>query len=389
MVARLQQIEARVLHLVEQVLAGRRIEDNRVECKSTWPGDHRRAARQIGGLANAAGGDDVLWLVGLDEDGGRVVDPGATEVADWWQRVSRYFAEVAPEVTTLSVPVPGGGVVSVLLFQTVRSPYVVTTNGAGGVDREIPWRAGNATRSAHRSEILRSVVQEAEAPQLDLVSAFVRAEVNGAEGVGLQIGALILTISMAIYVEAAEPVRLPEHRWAFEVVLSDGTVLPFKPTVAGPTKYVGSTGGVFPQAIHEPVGGIAYVPASGLQVTGSDRVSVECQLVVDQVDPRVVALVHRAQRLSVRARLPLALSSRSARLDVALSRARRAGLYRSLGPRDHDQDLRIAESTHDGLPGGDLYGGVAVLPSHLERMGVSNPSELRRLIPRSSDDGDG
>ena len=60
----LQRLEARVLDLVEVVLAGRNAEDDLVEFKADWPTDHRKAARQIAGMATAAGGESILWIFG-------------------------------------------------------------------------------------------------------------------------------------------------------------------------------------------------------------------------------------------------------------------------------------------------------------------------------------
>lgn len=154
---RRQLLESRALDMVEAVLSGRRVEDGRVEMKSEWPADHRWAARQIAGLANAAAGANVVWILGVDEDGGRLVDPGHVEPGEWRARVERCFSELAPEMAILTVPV-SGAVVTVLAFDSSRAPYMANTTGAGGVNFEIPWREGNATRTARRSEILRSLV---------------------------------------------------------------------------------------------------------------------------------------------------------------------------------------------------------------------------------------
>ena len=159
-----QRVEARVLDIVDAVAKGGRIEDDRVEAKREWPTDHRRAARQIAGLANAAAGEPIMWIVGLDEGGHRVCDPGDVEPSNWWNQVSSRFSDVPPDLTLLRVATPHGAVAA-LWMDTGRTPYVVTTDGRGGVDREVPWRRGTTLRSAHRSEILRSVIREAEAPR--------------------------------------------------------------------------------------------------------------------------------------------------------------------------------------------------------------------------------
>ena len=100
---RRQQLEARVLQVVEHVTRGRTVEDNLVELKADWPTDHRKAARQIGGHANAAAGDDILWIIGIDEDAHSVRATTPTEIQHWWGKVERCFSEVAPELEVLSV----------------------------------------------------------------------------------------------------------------------------------------------------------------------------------------------------------------------------------------------------------------------------------------------
>ena len=67
-----EQLEAWVLSFVDHVIAGRRIEDSRVELKADWP-KPKSAARRIAGHANAADSDSILWIIGLAE--GKGVSP--------------------------------------------------------------------------------------------------------------------------------------------------------------------------------------------------------------------------------------------------------------------------------------------------------------------------
>ncbi len=114
-----QHIEGRVLNLVERVLNGARIEDFRVECKGTWP-SAAKAARQIAGHANAARGEPILWIIGLDEDNNRVTGASEVELADWWAQVTAAHDEgITPGLTSLIVPVnPEQSVVA--LYMTSR-----------------------------------------------------------------------------------------------------------------------------------------------------------------------------------------------------------------------------------------------------------------------------
>ncbi len=276
MLVRQQQVEVWVLDIVEAVVGGSRVEDDRVEAKRKWPTDHRKAARQIAGLANAAGGEAALWIVGLDEDGHLVADPGDVEPADWWAQVSKYFSEVAPDLNLLRVPTPHG-TVAALWLETGRSPYVVTTNGHGGVDREVPWRRGTNLRSAHRSEILRAVVGEAEVPQLDAISGWVRALRRPAQGKG-KFGEEAHPVGVEFeywldaYAEVAHPARLPEYRWAAHVTVGGQDIDLTRPSIRGPQMATGSNSFGIPTS--QSVGSIVYVQNSGLHVNGSDSLAL-------------------------------------------------------------------------------------------------------------------
>ena len=61
--------------------------DSRVELKAEWP-DAVDAARRIAGHANAARGDPVLWIIGLDEKRG-AIGAAVNELAKWHPRSRR------------------------------------------------------------------------------------------------------------------------------------------------------------------------------------------------------------------------------------------------------------------------------------------------------------
>jgi hypothetical protein len=341
-----------VLDLVESVVVRRqRIEDDHVDAKADWPTDHRKSARQIAGMANAAGGDRALWLIGLDEDAHRVVAVGSTDPASWWAQVERWFAEVAPEVVVLVIPTPHGGVVA-LEFDTTRAPYVVTTQGQGGVDREVPWRSGTATRSAHRSEMLRALVGEAAAPQIEVIAGDLRCEwidpeVHDAYNETAPYVEVVLTMEM--YVDAPMPARLPQHRWDLAVDIA-GQRVPLEPSMWGPAAPSASTHELWmahrvPQ--HAPTGSITYVQDSGLHVNGSDRVSVRGWRAMPDADGELAAHIKRTRLAKVSLSMPLASSTRAARATAALTRARLRPIEASLG-RD-TIDARVGEFVTAGV----------------------------------------
>jgi hypothetical protein len=61
------EIDAWALRVIDQVVSGKPNEDSRVELKADWPIDYSKAARRIAGHANAARGDPILWLIGVDQ----------------------------------------------------------------------------------------------------------------------------------------------------------------------------------------------------------------------------------------------------------------------------------------------------------------------------------
>lgn len=179
------EIEAWALRVVDAVKAGQHNEDSRVEMKAEWPRDHGKQARRVAGHANAARGDDVLWLVGLDESGG-VTGAQAADTASWWAAVNSFFHEKVPYLTDVVVHVDGLTVVA-LHFDSTEAPYVVRNQvygvqGGGPVEREVPWREGTAVRSAHRSDLVRMLVPRIPPLGLEIMSASVNAEPRQREG---------------------------------------------------------------------------------------------------------------------------------------------------------------------------------------------------------------
>jgi hypothetical protein len=344
---RRQQLEARVLQIVDLVTSGIQVEDNRVEIKADWPDDIRKTARQIAGHANAAGGDEILWIIGLDERRHRLNAATSTEVQGWWSRVERCFSEVTPDLEVLNVPTPHGGSVVALTFETSRSPYLVTTGG-NAPEREVPWRAGNGTRSAKRSEILQSVVGESQVPRLELVRgvAFFNASQGHPDGwrARQEDPAGVIEVveaqgTLRCYLEASQPVTLPEHKWKGSLRCGE-TSADINLKVVGPRAVTGSSpsGG----SRWEDRGVVAYVPSSGLHVHGSDAIVIRFRV---ELDSSLKETLRDCDRVDIHVKFPVALSTRAASLDVRLPRATWMG-------DDHSEPTatQLAEFTHDGQP---------------------------------------
>jgi hypothetical protein len=166
------EIVARCLPILEAAKNGKPAEDTFVELKSALPKDEK-AARGIAGSANAAGGEPVIWLVGIDEKTRQVVGASKEELSAWYPRLKRYFDGPAPTLSLVeNIPVDNNVVVA-MVFGTDEGPYVVNL---GPDTRDTPWREGNRTRSAYRQELLRTLAGPSLLPTVDLTSAAFRSE---------------------------------------------------------------------------------------------------------------------------------------------------------------------------------------------------------------------
>lgn len=172
------QAEAWALQIIDRLQAGQPVEDMRVELKAGWIDPHK-AARRLAGHANAARGDDILWLIGVSDETGKIVGADQTERADWLHAATSSFEDVVPDLLCdLNIPVDGKSVVA-LVFATDRAPYVVKNpsygrRGAGPISLEIPWRQGTAVRSANRQDLLRILLPASKEPEIEALSGELR-----------------------------------------------------------------------------------------------------------------------------------------------------------------------------------------------------------------------
>lgn len=321
----LQRLEARVIEIADAVLAGRPIEDDRVELKTTWPEAAHKTARQMAGHANASGGEPILWVIGLNERGRALGDASDVEPANWWMGTRRWFDDVAPDLRTLAVAVRPGRQVVALQFTTDRAPYLVTTKDGGQVTREVPWREGNSTRTAHRHELLRSVIAEASVPRLELIecelvlSQFLpqntEYEYRDDHGRPLEVGEYQLRCEMHMFLSASAPANLPEYRQELTVHSATAGQIDLGPfDLKGPFRYTGysKTGG----RTREPAGAILVLRRSGLMLEGSGEVSLWARRAIGQEEG---AALRRARRLEARLRLPVDGTSRATTLTSRLA----------------------------------------------------------------------
>lgn len=218
------QIEIRALRVIDRIINSRPAEDDLVECKTKWPDDHRKAARQIAALCNAARGEDSMWLIGLNEGRAEVNPTAVEELANWWPKVERCFGDqISPDLQNLVVPTPDGVVVA-LNFGTRRAPYLVSTNGTNGVDFEVPIRAGNSTRTARRHELILMMSEEVNAPIIELIDSRIRMYMTSEEELAATpnlSGDIDVTFVGSIFVSTNQPITIPYHRMKGRIVFPD------------------------------------------------------------------------------------------------------------------------------------------------------------------------
>ena len=123
------EIENWTLKKIEQLKAGEQIEESRVELKAIWI-NPQEAARKIAGHANAARGEEILWVIGIDENSHKIVGAKKEELAVWWEQVKSEFDGVVPSMTDINVVTNGTTIVS-LLFEKDRAPFVVKNPNYG------------------------------------------------------------------------------------------------------------------------------------------------------------------------------------------------------------------------------------------------------------------
>jgi hypothetical protein len=148
-------IEAWAYRLIGEAEVKRRVEDNRAELKANWP-EAKEIARQVAGHANAAYGEPVLWLFGVDEHSG-VVPYQSRNMADWQPQLEAEFDGIMPSMQHFALRW-NDAPFEAIVFRTDAPPYVVKNPKRGKVDAgpfefEVPWRAGR-TRSARRAELI-------------------------------------------------------------------------------------------------------------------------------------------------------------------------------------------------------------------------------------------
>jgi hypothetical protein len=167
--------------------------------------DHRKSARQIAALCNAAPDNEAIWVVGFD-DQTRTFHPPGIELANWWPQVTRYFDGPAPSTSNYVTSIEGHPV-TLMHFACDARPFVSLREDGNA---EVPWRTQSLTRNAKRTELLKLLVPQVALPSFEVVMASVAVEKRGGP---------TLTIRVHIYVvpPTQDVFTIPKHKCSLKM----------------------------------------------------------------------------------------------------------------------------------------------------------------------------
>ena len=203
-------LEHKVRQIISVAKAGQPVEDTLIELKSEWSKDSHKAARRLAAHANAAHGESITWIFGVDEKGKIITGVDEMEMANWIQSVGKHFDGLAPApITHANIHIENKTVIA-LYFETSRSaPFVIKHAKDGNLQMEVPWREGTRTRPANREDLLTILVPIVKTPNVEIRSA----ELNFGVRRGQHITSLgqpsneshAWTIKAALYIEPKRP----------------------------------------------------------------------------------------------------------------------------------------------------------------------------------------
>jgi hypothetical protein len=218
-------LEAQVNDAIERVLRGSRPEDTRIELKGGEVKNIQRTARQLAAHANAARGEPIVWIIGLNENDRRVDGERVGEFSTWIAQIESCFSGAPPYVVLHRSIAHEGKDVLGIVFDTKYAPFVIK-NPTFATDKdnqefEVPWRYGTRAFSAKKSELVRILVPLAELPECELLSC----ELCTATSI-MFTNKKSLTLNAKVYVisRTGGRVFIPFHRCVFRFrVAGNGT----------------------------------------------------------------------------------------------------------------------------------------------------------------------
>jgi hypothetical protein len=213
---RRHEIESWAYSVIERVRSGALNEDSRVELKREWiPAE--KAARRLAAHANSALGEPILWLIGVDQKSGELIQ-SLNDLATWWPSVTKHFDGMPPEVVDIALSVDGKMIMA-LCFDTEQRPFVVKLKQDF---LEVPWRDGTRTRSATRSELIRLLSPVVDLPNFEILNANFVAKQTQPEP--KSIWELTVTLTIYVFPKKEGRVVFPFHRASCKVQIDSNAI---------------------------------------------------------------------------------------------------------------------------------------------------------------------
>jgi hypothetical protein len=207
---KLSQIESWALRVLEAVKKNPQFEDSLVELKREWI-DAKKAARQIAAHANAARGEPILWLIGVDQTAG-IVGANDQELSSWFPQVETVFEGIAPSLQHIKISFEGK-IIAALCFDTSRFPFVTKIPEFGTVkgmpEYEVPWREGERTRSAKRNDLILLLNPVTRPPKVEVLAGEIRFVMMATDPISHA-----LQFNLKLYLAPLDntPLTFPFHR---------------------------------------------------------------------------------------------------------------------------------------------------------------------------------
>jgi hypothetical protein len=201
---------------LEYLRRRRGTEDQRIELKQSLT-DPARAARRLAGHANAARGAQIMWLVGVADDGTIHGYDVADDPAKWLAQVRASIQGNPPRLTADVIVHVDGATVLALVFETTGAPYVVSRPGDDRL--EVPWREGTSVRSARHEDLVEVLVPVTAAPTFEALRGSLTAQAQHDEQGNRT---WIWKLDLELYASTAvigEAIAIPDHNVLCRVVV--------------------------------------------------------------------------------------------------------------------------------------------------------------------------
>ena len=229
----LQIIQGWAYQVVERAAKKLVAEDDLIEFKSAWIEPHK-AARRIAAQANAARGEDCLWLIGIDESkADPFVEVEAKDPDAWLREVESFFVNKHhPAWRCFQVAYDGKSVYAIA-FDTSDFPFLISlkklnqkSNHPEGIaEAELPWRTATGVGSATRQQILSLLYRIPPLPDIEVLgSQFLPFENNTGSG-NFDRG---FYVKLYVIPRSRDPVVIPFHRVKWTIQLPNGVEREFE-----------------------------------------------------------------------------------------------------------------------------------------------------------------